>query len=263
MHILKKVREKTIPKSLIKKYELEKVAFLDIEATGFNKEKDKVFSVSIGTYGVNGYTANVIFGDEDEEEEILKELFRLLENRTVWCSFNGIAFDEPFLLRRAELNFLKRPKIEKHIDFYRLIRPYERALQLEGCSLKDLEKRLGIARKDNIKGKDCRELFLKYMCTREEELKNKIILHNLEDVLYLPDIFLILEEISEKKLVRDDILTSSQKGYIKHLINKRKLKLRKIEFSNISRKDASRIIYHLTQRVVDEDKINEIIKKNE
>ncbi|GIM30316.1 hypothetical protein CPJCM30710_29820 [Clostridium polyendosporum] len=263
MHILKRVREKTISKSLIKKYKLEEVAFLDIEATGFNKEKDKIFSISIGTYGVNGYTAYVIFGDEDEEGDILKELFRLLEDRTTWCSFNGIAFDEPFLLRRAELNFLKKPKIEKHIDFYRRIRPYERALQLEGCSLKDLEKHLGIIRTDTIKGKDCREIFLKYMCTREEELKNKIILHNLEDVLYLPDIFLILEEINEKKLVRDDILTNSQKGYIKYLIKKRELKIKKIEFSNISKKDASRIIYYLIQREVDEDKINDIIKKNE
>lgn len=261
MDIITRKSRKILDDNIIKEFHLNKYIFLDIEATGFNKIEDKIFSIALGYIENNIYKAKVIFEEEDETL-LLQNFLQIIGDKNKFCTFNGKAFDEPFLQSRLEFNGFNKLEIDYHIDLYRIIRLYKSSLNLEGISLKSLEKYLGIERKDNISGKECKELFYEYMEYKNKTLKEYMIIHNLEDILYLPRVFYILKEIKDKNLKRDNLISKSQVSFIKYLIKKRKPKIKKIEFLNLSKKEGSKIIYHLQQKTIDEDEINNIIKEN-
>ncbi|SHI96617.1 hypothetical protein SAMN02745163_01127 [Clostridium cavendishii DSM 21758] len=243
---------------LIDKYNLQNSIFFDIETTGFNKDVDKIFSISIGRFKGDFYKATVLFGLD--EEELLKEFIRLSKSKDYWCSFNGLAFDEPFILRRLEILNLSSILINEHKDFYRLIAPYEKGLNLKGMSLKEIESHVGIYREDLLTGQECKEAFFEYLETNAQELKNKIMLHNIEDVLYLPLLFKLLEEIKSRKLKKESLALPTQRSFIKKLIKIKSLNLSHINYEELSKKDASRLINELNQKDLNYDNIEKIIK---
>lgn len=259
MEVISRIIQSPLDEEIIDKYNLKQCLFFDIETTGFNKEINKIFAISIGKFEDGFYKTQVIFGED--EENILIEFLKVCGDKTYWCSFNGLAFDEPFLLKRLEILNIQSPNIENHNDFYRLITPYEKSLGLAGVSLKAIEKYLGINREDSISGETCKNLYLKFQETEEEDIKNQIILHNLEDVLYLPLLFQILEEIINRKLKKDNLVLRKQKKLIKHLIKSKGIKLDSINYEYLSKKNAARIIHELNQKDVNLNLINEIIKK--
>lgn len=259
MEVISRVIKAPLEESIIEKYNLRQSIFFDLETTGFNKETDKIFAISIGKFQGEFYKAHVIFGQD--ETEVISEFFRICGNRRYWCSFNGLAFDEPFLLKRVAILNIDAPNIKKHKDFYRLITPYGKSLGLKGVSLKDMEKHIGIVREDVIDGKLCRDLYLQFIQNGEEELKKKVILHNLEDVLYLPQLLILLEEISSRGLKKDYMASSSQKKLIKHLLKIRRVYEVDINYENLSKKSASRIIYELNQKQVNIDNLKELFNK--
>ncbi|WP_160677907.1 ribonuclease H-like domain-containing protein [Clostridium sp. C8-1-8] len=252
-HILK------LEEDLYSKYNLNKIAFIDIEATGFDKLNNKVFAISVGKFENKIFKNEILFCEHNEEKILLESFLKIVKDRRVWCTFNGLAFDEPFILERLSINNLEIPKIDKHIDFYREIAPYKNSLNLSGCSLKDMERYLGVQREDSINGKECRDAYFDYLSTGDEEIKKKIILHNMEDVSNLPLLFLILKDIEIKGLRRDDLLSKNQKHYIKYLSKKKGVELDKRAFGNMSKKTASKIIYELIQNKVNTSKIKEIL----
>ena len=262
MECHEKVTKNVVKDDLISKHSLKEYLFIDIEATGFSKETDKIFSIAIGYFDeVNNYIAEVLFEEEDELA-LLKNFKNKTKNKKKWCTFNGRAFDEPFLQKRLEINNLKKCQIEDHKDFYRIVSSYRKGFKLKGLSLKNVEEHLGIKRKDEISGEECKDLYFKFIESKNEEIKNFMLLHNLEDVLFLPKFFYLLEEVEEKKLKRDDLIYKSQIKLIKYLIDRRNPNIKKVEFSKISRKEAARIIYHLRQTIIDEKSINLIIDRN-
>ena len=262
MEHYKRVVESVVEDKLINKYSLKEYLFIDIEATGFNKETDKIFSIALGYFdNDNKYIAEVLF-EEKEELILLKSFKGKINNKKKWCTFNGRAFDEPFLQKRLEINNFKKCEIENHIDFYRVVSSYRKGLNLKGLSLKNIEEHIGIKRKDEISGEECKDLFFKFIESKDEKIKDFMLLHNLEDVLFLPKFFSLLDEVEEKNLKRDDLIYKSQIKFIKYLINKRNPNIKKVDFSKLSRKEASRIIYHLRQTIIDEKIINLIIDRN-
>ena len=85
-----------------------------------------------------------------------------------------------------------------NIDILKLIKPFKEKLSLSDCKLKTIEKYLGIYREDTISGKESVDLYKDYTLNQDINLKEKILLHNYEDIYYLGVIFKIKDILKDK-----------------------------------------------------------------
>lgn len=186
-----------ITQEIINKYEMMDIAYFDIETTGFDKEKDKVILISLGFFNEDSsFSVKQFFsGSVEEEKQILVEFKNELKEFKTWCSYNGMAFDEPFINRRMQFNRIDFNSPNVHFDLYRKIRCYQKQLGIERCNLKSVEKFIGIERKDQIDGSISVKLYEEYLTTKEEELRDIIMLHNYEDVISLPKIYKLARDV--------------------------------------------------------------------
>lgn len=234
--------------------DIEKVIYFDIETTGFDKVNDKIIMISYGKFCDERFVIKQFFADSlFEEKKLLVHFLEDIQNNDIWCSYNGIAFDEPFIKKRMSLNKINLNLPEEHIDLYRLIRPYYKNLGMERCNLKTVEKFLGLHRKDRIDGGLSVDLYNKYLDTKNDEIKKIIMLHNYEDVLNLPSIHKFAANVnSDKTLIRDNCITTKQSKYLEFLLEKNSLEL-SISINKISKKAASKIIDRLLRGNVDSE----------
>lgn len=227
-----------------KRFQMDSIAYFDIETTGFDKDKDNIILISYGYFKEEGLLNIKQYYAENlaEEVKLLESVTYDLQNFTRWCSYNGMAFDEPFIVRRMERNGLSFSLPVEHVDLYRIIRPYYKQLGMDRCNLKTVEKYLGVDREDKIDGGISVELYNKYLESKEEELRDIIMLHNYEDVLNLPKIFSLLYIIeNNREFKREDCITEKQLKFLKNLVKKNKLDLY-YSLENISKRAASKVI---------------------
>lgn len=253
-----------VPEKIFRHYALDKILFFDIETTGFDKIKNNVILISCGHFSEkNKFIIRQYFGENlGEEKKILCNFGKELTDYKVWCSYNGIAFDEPFIKRRMEINNVDFTLPSKHIDLYRIIRPYHKQLGMERCSLKGVEKFLGIGREDTIDGGISVELYNEFLQSEDYDLTEAIMLHNYEDVLNLPKIFRVVYNIDHnEELRREDCITEKQLKYLKSLLRKNQINIEG-DLDRISKKAASRIIYSILKGEINESKFQHIIKNS-
>jgi uncharacterized protein YprB with RNaseH-like and TPR domain len=263
--IFKEYKESiSIDSEIISKYAMNTMAYFDIETTGFDKESDNISIISLGYFANDGMFAIKQYFAETLEEEpiILQEFIMELEKFSRWCSFNGIAFDAPFILKKMECYRIDLQIPPEHIDLYRLIRPFQQALGVNNCSLKAVEKHLGIDRKDKIHGGESAELYKAYLENRSSELLEILLLHNYEDVLNLPLLFEIIYRIDNSNTIfRENIITSKQSKYLKSLLVKHNIQII-INIEKLSKKCASRTIDAILQGNYNSSEITNIILSN-
>ncbi|PRR80079.1 hypothetical protein CLLI_04630 [Clostridium liquoris] len=264
MIIRENTQKVSMPVNIFEKYKMDSIAYFDIETTGFKKEEDNIILISLGWYinqesfNIKQYYAENLY----EEKELLNAFGKDIEGFATWCSYNGLAFDEPFIKFRFQKNNLQYDVPNKHIDLYRLIRPYYKQLGIDRCNLKTVEKFIGIEREDTIDGGLSVELYNKYLQTSSEDLKEKIMLHNYEDVLNLPQIFHLIYKVdNSEEITRVDAITEKQKRYLSFLMEKNNIKIDK-KLKKISKKAASKIIDSILKGTVDNDKLEDIIKNS-
>jgi uncharacterized protein YprB with RNaseH-like and TPR domain len=234
-----------IDKAIIEEYAMDNMAYFDIETTGFDKEKDSIILISLGFFCKDrGFSIKQYFAENLQEEElIIKTFCKDLSSFSRWCSFNGMTFDEPFIDRKLDKYNLKNIFQREHIDLYRIIRPYQKSLDMEKCNLKYIiENYLGITREDKLQGADCIEVYNNYLANRSEDLLNLILLHNYEDVLNLPTLFNVVNLIDKNDcIVRENNITKGQQKYLNQLIEKNNINIR-LNINKISKKCAFRAI---------------------
>lgn len=253
--------EINIDLNIIEKYNMHNIAYFDIETTGFDKDKDFIILISLGYFDEAGdyiikqyYAENLI-----EEGELLYSFGTDLIKFNRWCSYNGMAFDEPFIVRRMEKSNIHFVPPKEHVDLYRLIRPYYKQLGMERCNLKTVEKFLGVEREDKIDGGISVEMYYKYLETKDSKIKDIIMLHNYEDVLNLPKIFNIVYEVENRTdLIREDCITEKQLKFLKNLVKRNNIVL-SFEVEKISKKSASKVIDAILKGNKDSDELNNII----
>ena len=172
----------------------------DIETTGLNSTYCKVILIGIMFNQNNKTIIKQFFANtEDDEKEILLSFVDNIKNYKNHITFNGLIFDIPFLNAR-----LKKHKIDfsicknNDIDILKLIKPFKEKLSLSDCKLKTIEKYLGIYREDTISGKESVDLYKDYTLNQDINLKEKILLHNYEDIYYLGVIFKIKDILKDK-----------------------------------------------------------------
>jgi len=208
-----------LPGEIFNKYKMDTIAYLDIEATGFDLEYDKIVLISLGYY-INQDQFKIIqyFAETPGDElSLLKELKKAMGSFKRWCSYNGTAFDEPFIVKKMNKFNLSFRLPKEHIDLFKIIRPFYRRMGIKSCSLKSVEQFTGIKRKDEINGAMWVELYNKYLVKSDEKSKEILMLHNYEDVVNLPKIFKVVNTIDiDLDLLRKEKLAKKQMSLLKN-----------------------------------------------
>lgn len=172
----------------------------DIETTGLNSNYCKVILIGILFNQDNKTVIKQFFANtEDDEKELLLTFINTIKNYQNHITFNGLTFDIPFLntrLKKHNIDFYLSKNDD--IDILKLIRPFKEKLSLSDCKLKTIEKYLGIYREDAISGKESITLYKDYSVNQDIDLKEKILLHNYEDIYYLGVIFKIKDILKHK-----------------------------------------------------------------
>ena len=187
----------TLPSEVFKKFKMDTIAYVDIEATGFDLENDKIVLISLGYYlKENQFKVVQYFGEiPNEEESLLKEFKKSMGKFKTWCTFNGTSFDEPFIIKKMNKYNLDFRMPSHHIDLFKIIRPFYKKMGMKGCSLKSVEQFIGIKRQDEISGARSVELYNEYLLKHDDKLREILMLHNYEDVANLPKIFKVINTI--------------------------------------------------------------------
>lgn len=220
----------TIEKRMSKKIE-EGKTILDIETSGFSKKKNQVILLGllIGEKKDNRFLQAMIEqATLKEEKKLLSTMLPHLKGQIL--SFNGQAFDLPFLKERARLFDLPFPEFSS-LDYYLWLKQRKK-FQHFPTDLKQtsLEKAFGIERKDQITGKEVVDFFKKNIHQKE------ILFHNEEDILRLAELIPFLENLkkslqismpngkSKEEILLENILVNKDFAFI-HLRSKEKRNL--------------------------------------
>ena len=209
---------------------------LDIETTGLSPKYCKVILIGI-LYNLNNKTIIKQYFAESEEEEkdLLLKFINDIKTFDHHITFNGVSFDIPFLNSRFNSNDIDF-SIDKcdDIDILRIVKPFKEKLSLSDCKLKTIEKYMGIQREDTISGKESVELYKNFVISKDISLKEKILLHNYEDIYYLGKIYNIKNIIDESL---DYIDININNLNYKVLLSKYKITKSVLHLNFISRKE--------------------------
>ncbi len=212
--IINKINENIyIPNAINYKISGEKICFFDIETTGFNGKKDKIILIGLLYIEKNSIVIKQFFAENiDEEKELLLNFKNDISKFDAFITYNGDSFDIPFLNEKYKsynvdfsLNKLRG------IDLIKVIRKNKKILELDNCSLKTVEEKLGLRRDDKITGKDSAKMYKSYIKNKSLVLKNTIIKHNYDDIFYLPKILRVYDLVENLKKISFNVNMDDKK----------------------------------------------------
>ncbi|MDO4518617.1 MAG: ribonuclease H-like domain-containing protein [Bacillota bacterium] len=188
-HIIEKWVEETSSNPLWEFYFGDmKVGVLDIETTGLSPRYNQF--ILGGLYDVSrGEIHQVLAQSRDEEGEALRSFMDLVGDFDVLVTYNGKSFDMPFLRDRCEKLGVSYSGLKPyHLDLYIILRSYSDLRSfLPNFKQKTVENFMGLwnTRSDEISGRESVELYNHYELTRDLIARDKILLHNNDDVRQL------------------------------------------------------------------------------
>lgn len=230
-----------VPDSLKKYLGSKRMIFFDIETLGLNPQFYPVILIGMSYEESGKYIVEQFFAEDIlEEEGILSQFKQKINSDDILVTYNGKNFDVPYINKRMERYELDFSLSNEHLDVICHVRPNKKKLGLESCSLKSVEKYLNLSREDTIDGAESIKLYNKYIKSGEEVIKNKIMLHNFEDVYNLPGILRIFDDI-EFGSINADSITYKQKTFLNSLL-KNKSKRLSIDIDSLSKIQASKLI---------------------
>lgn len=179
--------------------------FLDIETTGLNRRTKIIYLIGVLYYDLElkSWVLKQYFANTFEKEADLLDIFiKEISSFNTIITYNGDSFDIPFInhrLKHHNINgFINK---EKSFDIYRIIRKNKHYLNLENLKLKTVEESLGFYREDKYSGFECIGFYYEYVRTSALDLKENILKHNYDDLVYMLDIIQILDVIDDKKSI--------------------------------------------------------------
>ena len=165
-----------------------KTTVFDIETTGLYSYKDRLISASFCD-PADGTLTQFFLDDPADEKRILRQTLDELAKYDAVITYNGDRFDLPFVLTRAKKHGITDTlPFFWAIDLYKWVKKYwPPAPMMESLSHKSLEDALGLAqrRTDEIGGGQCIELYARWAQIGDESAKDRILLHNGDDVRQL------------------------------------------------------------------------------
>ena len=182
------------------KYYDEEAVFLDIETTGLSPMRSFIYLIGLVFIDLKKVTMHItqlIAEDRDEEEEILKLMKERLKGYKTVVTYNGNSFDLPFIAKRSERYGIEPISMDS-FDMYEKLRLHKDTLKLDGLKQKNIEKKLGITREDRYNGGECISFYKDYVKNKNQESFDRFVLHNYDDLLYMPATMSILDLLDEK-----------------------------------------------------------------
>lgn len=161
-------------------------AIVDIESLGFVGRP--LFLIGVLHGNADPARADIVqylARDYSEERAILTAFMADIQDAELWVTFNGRAFDLPFLRLRADLFRLPPPEPVAHLDLLPVARKLWRS-DLPDCRQKTLEQRIcGRLRGTDLSGPRIPEAYHDYVRTGEPWQMIEILRHNASDLVGL------------------------------------------------------------------------------
>ena len=182
------------------KYYDEEAVFLDIETTGLSPMRSFIYLIGLVFIDLSKSTMHItqlIAESDDEEEEIISLMNEKLKGYKTVVTYNGNSFDLPFISKRAERYGIAVHELAS-FDMYEKLRLHKDTLGLDGLKQKNIEKKLGIIREDRFNGGECISFYKDYAKNKTKESFDRFVLHNYDDLLYMPATMSILDLLDEK-----------------------------------------------------------------
>jgi hypothetical protein len=163
------------------------VAFLDIETTGLSGLP--VFLAGILRVSESGVSlVQILARDYPEEAALLHETACALRDCSVLFTYNGAAFDLPYLRDRAVYHAVEFAVEAAHTDLLPLARRRFRG-RFPDCRLGTLERHVcGRDRGGDIPASEIPERYREFVRSRDARLLQAIIRHNALDLLTLAEL---------------------------------------------------------------------------
>ena len=179
----------------------DSLMFIDIETDGLS-HKNKIILIGLVIFSTelkNGVVKQLFNDDYSSEKNILISLFELIDKYKpqAFISFNGNAFDFPFINSRLKANRLPM-EIDKrfNIDIMKEIKSNKSIFELESYTLKNIEKKLNIDRADTISGGESVLLYKEYIKSKDTSLESIILKHNYDDIINMIPLLQIYERLN-------------------------------------------------------------------
>ena len=172
-------------------FEGMKPCILDIEATGLDPSRCKVCLIALLVHTDSGIRITQFLAENHyEENRVLDAAMDFLKREDIGylITFNGQAYDVPFINRRLERSFSDEHLDLFDFDLFRYLRKgTDLKRRIGSMSQKSIEEHYGIFsdRRDTISGRESVRLFDEYSLTGNSTIEKIILTHNREDVLQL------------------------------------------------------------------------------
>ena len=192
------------PEPFSKYFEGMRPCVFDIEATGLDPSRSKVCLTALLVRTDTGIRITQFLAENHyEEDRVLMATCDFLERENIdyLITFNGKAYDIPFMNTRLERTFLDRKIRLYDFDLYRFLsKGTDLRKRIGSMSQKSLEDHYGICsdRQDTISGRQSVALFDEYSLTGDSVVEKIILTHNREDVLQLHRLmFLAMDDVED------------------------------------------------------------------
>lgn len=176
----------------------------DIETMGLNPSLGEVVLAGFLQVSADGTGLVTQFYAESKQDEpqLLQAISQKLQEFDYILTFNGKHFDLPFIAKRAELQGLSSNLTGLcNLDLYLVLHGHSSLKQVTGSlKQKNVEDYMGLHtdRKDEITGAESVQLYEDYLIEtdshKKDALKQKILLHNHDDLLQLYRILPVLQQ---------------------------------------------------------------------
>lgn len=187
---------------------LERMLFIDTETSGLSGGAGTfAFLIGVGRFVSDGFQLQqFIIRDPTEELAMLLHLSNVINENTIFVTFNGKSFDIPLIQYRFILNrFPDRIRELPHLDILHLSRRLWRR-QLNSCTLKDLENAiLHFSRtSEDVPGWMIPDIYFEYLRTGDPKQVADVIYHNAQDIVSLAALFIHISELLQADLTTRD-----------------------------------------------------------
>jgi len=181
-----------------------KLAVFDIETLGLNPSLAEIILAGFLEVSPDGSASVTQFFAEnrEDERELIDAVFEEMKKYDVLLTYNGKHFDLPFFMKRAEIAGFDQVHTSCHnLDLYLVLHGHSSLKQtVRSLKQKNVEEYMGIQknRMDEISGAESIQLYEDYLAEtlpkQKEELKQKILLHNHDDLMQLYRILPVLQQ---------------------------------------------------------------------
>lgn len=180
---------------LARLYKPEEFVFFDLETTGLCPTQP-LFLIGLMYFDERKpHLKQFLARGFEEEIGSLGAASDILKNRPVWVSYNGRAFDQPFLNSRLRYYLGTELCPELHIDLLRHVRQHYAGL-IPNCRLTTVERYLlDTFRVGDIPGYMIPQVYYEFVMDQEPTLLETVLLHNSQDLQSLVRLLGLLQTL--------------------------------------------------------------------